>query len=833
MHHKGNEENKFSSVPFSFYAMPKKQNSFNDAFDNAFGDADFFDDEFYTGEFDDSVVWNEAEILDICGSTNASKGLALYQNKRVTNTSFDGTILSATVRDDAGEWQVGFNAEDGGGKCFCPTQRKARNLHCEHIAAMLYAFLHESDRFQPQTLGDIIKLAQSDPSLRAKIQAQNPEFVQFMKQLESAPPQVREAFERLGPNASPDQIAQLQDMMQSAEKTIAENELRALLDDQSQNQLRAIAQRRGWTISQNKNEMVTQLLENLRAAPAPDAFTPEEEQLLRLENTLFGLEDAPTAQSLNDLWKRRAGGDMTRLDKARRGLESAGMLFECRSEAGQLHYHWSPLLSSDALPHLRPKIVSLVSAPDARWQIESNAEYLLEQINTLLDLLAQNPLPAHSPLRDPQIAQHPYFGAWAHDAQDVQKFTQPRYVNQSITQGIHIPAPAVIRDETLDGLTTSLSLSNAEPSARLYALWLAAMLNTAGLADLEPERLVLHARRAQEWHTFAPDAQLRSLWNTWRAGGTFELVWLEKFAHIQLQRAPFFAAQFTPHELNQEIGRARRFVVRLLAMLEPQMWYEWDTFAQYVQNLRPDFLHTAFNETHFWLATRDYFKYTAHNASHWDTAYRAFLAAMFQCALLWFGAIEIAYDAGKFVAFQITPLGAWLLRNEPAELFPAPSPIPFDRNEPLVTWLDEKTFRVRGGAESANVLGAARLIAEPTNARLTFQFSTRALARSFERESTPDSIAQKFSDAGAPLPDAMRTILNALYDNYGRVHLYEQLTIMELADDFIVRELLASTSLRQHILHQFSPRVVVIRDEQVEMFVQELEKKGYTPRVME
>ena len=109
----------------------------------------------------------------------------------------------------------------------------------------------------------------------------------------------------------------------------------------------------------------------------------------------------------------------------------------------------------------------------------------------------------------------------------------------------------------------------------------------------------------------------------------------------------------------------------------------------------------------------------------------------------------------------------------------------------------------------------------------------RALARSFERESTPDSIAQKFSDAGAPLPDAMRTILNALYDNYGRVHLYEQLTIMELADDFIVRELLASTSLRQHILHQFSPRVVVIRDEQVEMFVQELEKKGYTPRVME
>jgi len=73
--------------------------------------------------------------------------------------------------------------------------------------------------------------------------------------------------------------------------------------------------------------------------------------------------------------------------------------------------------------------------------------------------------------------------------------------------------------------------------------------------------------------------------------------------------------------------------------------------------------------------------------------------------------------------------------------------------------------------------------------------------------------------------------MDALYANYGRVHLYEQLTVLELADEFALRELLASTSLGKYVVHQFSPRVVILRDEGVEELVTEMVKKGYTPKV--
>jgi hypothetical protein len=73
--------------------------------------------------------------------------------------------------------------------------------------------------------------------------------------------------------------------------------------------------------------------------------------------------------------------------------------------------------------------------------------------------------------------------------------------------------------------------------------------------------------------------------------------------------------------------------------------------------------------------------------------------------------------------------------------------------------------------------------------------------------------------------------LDALSANYGRAHLYEQLTVIELADDFALRELLASTTLSRWVVHQFSPRLVVVRDQGVDEWVNEIVKKGYTPRV--
>lgn len=814
------------AFPLVFISMPKKQLPFEDD--------DWFDDDIIEASSDDLAFgWDEQDILEECGGTNASKGLVLYQRGGVTARAHDGIAIRAAVSDGEGTWQVEFDFDANRGECYCPVERRGRGLHCEHIAAALYAFINEPASFNPETLGAVLAALESNPALRAQLNLPPGQLTQLSQLVANAPPELRAVFDRPADMLSATELQQVQDALASSRAQAAQAELHNLLTGLTQNQLRAIAQRRGWAISQNKQEMATALANLLHDAPAPSAFAPEEEQLLRLENTLYGLGDTPTAESLTALWKRRSGGDMARLDKARTGLANAGLLFECRRERSHLHYHWSPLLDADALPLLVPKVASAPPQALARWQTETGDLTLPDHLVVLLELVAQTPLPIQLPARDPQLDQHPYLGAWNYDPADAKKLTQPRYISLAAAEGIAVPFPIIVPPKTLDVVAGALGLTGTEQNRHLHAMWLIAqLLTTETLVSREPELLTLDQPRVERWYTLSPDAQIRQLWDLWRAGGTFEFVWLQALSEIHLQRALYLAQQFTPVHLQGEVGHARRFVARLLRMLEPQTWYSWNAFIKYVHNLRADFLHTQFNEYTFWLAGRDQLKYTINNSSHWETAYRAFLAAQFETALRWLGVVELAYDGANPAAFQITPLGAWLLRNQSANEFPVPSPSASASDEPPLTWLDADTFRLRGGPNSVGLLAAAHAIAEPTSARLTFHITNDALARSWEHGSTPDSLAQKFSNAGVTLPDVLRMRLDTLFANYGRVHLYEKLTVLELADDFAVRELMASTSLRQYILHQFSPRVVVIRDDAVDKFVLELEKKGYTPRVV-
>jgi hypothetical protein len=55
--------------------------------------------------------------------------------------------------------------------------------------------------------------------------------------------------------------------------------------------------------------------------------------------------------------------------------------------------------------------------------------------------------------------------------------------------------------------------------------------------------------------------------------------------------------------------------------------------------------------------------------------------------------------------------------------------------------------------------------------------------------------------------------------------------VLELADDFAARELAASTSLLQKVIYQLSPRAFVLPDDAVDALIQEMQAKGYTPRV--
>ena len=67
--------------------------------------------------------------------------------------------------------------------------------------------------------------------------------------------------------------------------------------------------------------------------------------------------------------------------------------------------------------------------------------------------------------------------------------------------------------------------------------------------------------------------------------------------------------------------------------------------------------------------------------------------------------------------------------------------------------------------------------------------------------------------------------------NRGLLHIYENITLIELSDDYALQELFISTSLADSLVYQFSPRLVAIWSQDLDALVQDMEKHGYTPRI--
>jgi hypothetical protein len=85
--------------------------------------------------------------------------------------------------------------------------------------------------------------------------------------------------------------------------------------------------------------------------------------------------------------------------------------------------------------------------------------------------------------------------------------------------------------------------------------------------------------------------------------------------------------------------------------------------------------------------------------------------------------------------------------------------------------------------------------------------------------------------APQPLPAAVRHQWHTWWAHYAQVRWYDDLTLVEFADDYALQELLAQTDLRDHLLFTFSPRLIALHPDTADAFVRQLIKKGYTPKV--
>ena len=69
-----------------------------------------------------------------------------------------------------------------------------------------------------------------------------------------------------------------------------------------------------------------------------------------------------------------------------------------------------------------------------------------------------------------------------------------------------------------------------------------------------------------------------------------------------------------------------------------------------------------------------------------------------------------------------------------------------------------------------------------------------------------------------------------MVEAYGRVRLYQDVTLIEFGDDYALAEMKAVTSLDKVMIAEISPRLVLIPKDAAASLSAELVKAGYTPQ---
>ncbi|MFQ5856726.1 MAG: helicase-associated domain-containing protein, partial [Anaerolineae bacterium] len=630
-------------------------------------------------------------------------------------------------------------------------------------------------------------------------------------------------------------VTQDQPVQTPVDPVAADPMLRQFLDGLTVAELRDIGRRRSFELrGTRKADIIDQLAASLRdMTGTPDflaGLTREEDETLRALNTMYGIRDSLTWDEAQWAWNQLGQkGDAKALRQALSGLQEYGLLYRCKAHGGGEHYHWLPYLMGVRLPVVVPQVKSYPERKLRRLSHPGDTPPVPAALALLVAFAEQHPLRLRKPRpRHRQAGFYPWLGEWDHDPDEVERLFKGRYGYPFPGQGtvLTVPPPQpLLADDILDQFAQWLD------GEREYASWLVLLAVAAGILT-EPtgsttSPAVQH-ERWEAWYSRPLDMQLHALFSIWwqRSTGLTELSLAQRREpRLRVQRTlSVYQQQFTPTDLAREFSLARGLVTRLLQGLPTNVWYDWFSFAEEARQMDPDYLHNYYG-TDFWgFVVKGDKRLDPSRRGDWDRGYRPVLAAMLEGPLRWLGVVEVGYKGSNLVAFRLTPTGAWLLRGEgrPVPLFPE------EVDKVPVAWLDDRTFRARPGPEAANVLSLAGTLAAPTRHAFVYELSDEGVQQVFARGVEPAAIAKTFEKAGASLPAAAHHHIEDLWSRFGHIHLYEKLTVLELADDLALHELLANTSLRQHMIHQFSSRLVVVEDSAVDALVGELIKKGYT-----
>lgn len=640
-------------------------------------------------------------------------------------------------------------------------------------------------------------------------------------------------------------------------------EVCAALEQMTVAQMRMIAQRRGWSLKGTlKDDLVTQTAEYLLAGNnQPEwlkGLQADERNLLAALHTLFGL-DGDNAFSIEQSHLELAWKNLVALDRkvdkgrllmAREGLQQYGILYPCQEHFGPApHYHTLTPLVDETLP-LTPIGTHLKKL--ASFEISRTAApplpYLQQVAHMAQHVAAGQTLRLAAPVWEahPRAAELPWVGRWPHVASEVDKQANvPPYQLNYRPPTLLVPLnPTLLATDSLGPLLQVIP-DQHQLETLVFTLLVAGVLRPREENGLE---IVLDEMVWNEVVALPPPEQFLALFSTWLHSHG-DMVDVRRLLRDQPELRLWRLAQLEVSFDNflEDLREARHLLVRLLRGLAYQptagsSWYSLNSLLEKVGEWRPDCYHTFTAPTQ-WGFQRAGRNLSYHDQQAWRSTYGRMIQAVLSGPLYWMGLVNLSLATGRqkprsdqpvtreILGFQLTEVGRWVLAPH---LYEPPAQVRNLKEEKgSITWLGKDTVQVKPGQGVARSFGLLSRLGEATGQPFTYRLTGPGLEAAFAQGQRPADLARQLAEEGAPLPAANLAYLEELYGRYGHIHLYEGLTVIELADDMALAELRAAGLLGDALVHEFSPRLIVIKESEVDGLVEKLIGRSYTPRVVD
>lgn len=366
---------------------------------------------------------------------------------------------------------------------------------------------------------------------------------------------------------------------------------------------------------------------------------------------------------------------------------------------------------------------------------------------------------------------------------------------------------------------------------------------------------------------------LSELFTHWLHQSTYREIYdlQEEGLLLRCRATPMNQPVLRAGELEAENKAARQALLTLLAQAPAQQWIDFTAFTRLVYRLNPGFLQRrqrAFPTPHWWIEQEEGRPLQPAQWNDWQRAEGRYLAQLLQGPLRWWGICDLAFkEDGRLQAFRLTPMIELLLKGEAVEdqFMVSTSTVPLNTEPASDTLIntaisdanfvnsapayidvsEQDELLLPSSFENWPVIQLVERFAQARGVRdgqLCYVLTPASLGEAFQRGETFAPLLELLRRAGeqeemevdrrASLARLLRQLEQRLA-NYGRVRLYTDATMLEVADGLVMRELVLTTSIEKQIIQHIHPTLMIIRKQGGEQLVEELRKRGQAPLLHE